>query len=154
PVRKIYDPGANAVTLAHQIIVRPDGTLVTFFTEVPATKNNDGGTQFEDNLSLIVSSDKGQTWPNGKPIRAAKMLPVPVSDPDNGIPVDNTDFTEEFADIAVDRHNGYLYAVWRDGRFSAGQCSSIAFSMSTDGGYTWSDPVKINKTPTNIPTGN
>ena len=29
----------------------------------------------------------------------------------------------------------------------------IAFSMSTDGGFTWSAPIKINQTPTNIPVG-
>jgi hypothetical protein len=26
--------------------------------------------------------------------------------------------------------------------------------MSTDGGRTWSDPIKVNQTPTNIPAGN
>src|SRR5262249_2746158 len=31
--------------------------------------------------------------------------------------------------------------------------SSIAFSMSTDGGLTWSAPIQVNKTPTNIPAG-
>ena len=27
----------------------------------------------------------------------------------------------------------------------------VAFSMSTDGGFTWSEPMKINQTPDNIP---
>ena len=26
--------------------------------------------------------------------------------------------------------------------------------MSTDGGYTWSNPIKVNQTPTNVPAGN
>src|SRR5262249_2084140 len=34
------------------------------------------------------------------------------------------------------------------------QYTSIAFSMSTDGGFTWSAPIKINQTPSNIPLGN
>jgi hypothetical protein len=75
-VRTIYDPGANAGTFGHQIVVRPDGTLLDFFTEQLANKNNDGGTKLENNLSLLMSHDKGQTWPNGKPVRTVKMLSV------------------------------------------------------------------------------
>ena len=55
---------------------------------------------------------------------------------------------------AVDPNNGNLYAVWQDGRFSSKYShDSIAFSMSTDGGLTWSDPIQVNQTPTNIPDG-
>jgi hypothetical protein len=35
--------------------------------------------------------------------------------------------------------------------FNSGQYDSIAFSMSSDGGLTWSRPIKINQTPTNVP---
>jgi hypothetical protein len=153
PVRTIYDPGANAQAWDHQIVVRPDGTLLDFFNEALGNKNNDGGTKFEINLSLIASSDKGQTWGNGKPIRAVKMQPVAGNDPDNGIPLDDTGFGQTHFDVAQDPHNGYLYAVWMDGRFSGGQYNSIAFSMSTDGGATWSAPIQVNKTPTNIAAG-
>jgi hypothetical protein len=41
-----------------------------------------------------------------------------------------------------------------DGRFSGFAHDDIALSMSTDGGQTWSDPIKVNQTPTNIPVGN
>jgi hypothetical protein len=124
-----------------------------FFNEGLANKNNDGGRKFDVNLSLLMSQDHGQTWQNGTPIRAAKMAGVPLNDPDNGIPIENTGLPSTLFDVAQDTHNGTLYAVWRDGSFSGGQYSSIAFSMSTDGGLTWSAPIKINKTPTNIPAG-
>ena len=39
-------------------------------------------------------------------------------------------------------------------RSSFGPRSSIALSRSTDGGLTWSTPIKVNATPTNIPLGN
>ena len=52
------------------------------------------------------------------------------------------------------RHRGQLYAVWQDQRFDDGQHDSIALSTSTDGGLTWTQAVKVNKTPTDIPTGN
>src|SRR5262249_42071665 len=60
---------------------------------------------------------------------------------------------ELFADVAVDPNNGNLYAVWADARFSGFQYNSIAFSMSTDGGFTWSTPIRINQTPDTIPVG-
>jgi hypothetical protein len=40
-----------------------------------------------------------------------------------------------------------LYLVWQDGRFNG--LDTVAFSMSTDGGTTWSNPVQINMTPPN-----
>jgi hypothetical protein len=55
-------------------------------------------------------------------------------------------------DPAVDPNNGALYLVWQDDRFSGGIIDQIAFSMSTNGGNTWTKPVQINRTPhrTNI----
>ncbi len=53
--------------------------------------------------------------------------------------------------LAVDSRSGNLYAVWEDGRFSNFQYNDIAFSMSADGGFTWSSPIRINQTPLNIP---
>jgi hypothetical protein len=65
-------------------------------------------------------------------------------------------------EVAVDPNDGTLYAVWQDARFSNnGNFSDgnllfddVAFAMSTDGGFTWSAPVKVNKTPANIPLAN
>jgi hypothetical protein len=54
----------------------------------------------------------------------------------------------------VDPANGNIYAVWQDARFSDFRYSSIAFSMSTDGGFTWSAPIQVNQTPDIISTGN
>ena len=84
---------------------------------------------------------------------------IGVYDPETGDPVRTEDVIPE---VAVDPNNGNLYAVWQDARFSNnGNFSNpsllideVAFSMSTDGGFTWSTPIKINKTPTNIALGN
>ena len=59
-----------------------------------------------------------------------------------------------FFSVAVDSHNGQLYAVWEDPRFNYGQYTSIALTTSADGGLTWSAPIPVNKTPANIPPGN
>src|SRR5262249_19035290 len=154
PVRATYDPGANAGTFGHQIVVRPDGTLLDIFDEQLANKNNDGGAKLENNLTINTSKHKGESWQNGKPSRTPKTIAVTLSDPENGMPIDDTGIGSQLFDVAQDAHNGYLYAVWRDGSFSGGQYSSIAFSVSTDGGSTWSAPIKINQTPAKIPVGN
>jgi Neuraminidase (sialidase) len=43
--------------------------------------------------------------------------------------------------------NGVLYATWQDSRFSSGARDGIALSRSTDGGLTWSAPVRVNAQP-------
>ena len=53
----------------------------------------------------------------------------------------------------MDPANGNLYAVWEDDVPTPG-IDAIQYSQPTDGGLTWSTPIKINQTPTNIPAGN
>jgi hypothetical protein len=151
PAENIYDPGRNNQTIGNQIVVLPNGTLINGFMEFLNARNDDGGAQGDQSFSLIRSIDKGATWTHGRPVRAANIENVPVRDPDTGHPVRSGDF---LPDLAVDRANGNLYAVWQDGRFSGGQVNGIAFTMSTNGGLTWSPVIKVNQTPINIPIGN
>ncbi|HEY3100408.1 MAG TPA: sialidase family protein, partial [Methylomirabilota bacterium] len=167
PARVIFDPGANQQTIGNQIVVLPDGTLVDFFNLI-----RNQPPRFEFTLALIRSMDHGATWTRGQPIRAARMLSkaafdpqaIGVRDPDTGAAVRTGDIIPE---VAVDRNvrsRGYgnLYAVWQDSRFSnngdfsnvALLIDEVAFARSTDGGTTWSTPIKINLTPTNIPLKN
>jgi len=144
PPRIIYNPGANNQTLGNQIAVLPNGTLVNVFTEFLTFKNSDGGTQDDVSLSLIRSTDKGATWSHGQPIRAAKQFFQGALDPDTGRPIRAEGV---IADVAVNRTNGHLYAVWQDLRFRG--VDEVAFVMSTDGGDTWSTPIRVNQTPPN-----
>ncbi len=163
--RQIFSPGANAQTIGNQIVVLPDGTLVDFFNEIFQFKNP-GGDKFVFNVALIRSTDKGVTWTKGQAIQVAQLLTkaafspdgLGIHDPDTGAGVRTGDIIPE---PAVDHSSGALYAVWQDSRFSNGGdfsdlsklADAVAFSQSTDGGFTWSAPIKINKTPTNIPIG-
>jgi hypothetical protein len=70
-----------------------------------------------------------------------------VIDPETGQAVDDPTNPS----FATDNRNGNLYAVWEDGRFSNFQYNDIAFSMSADGGFTWSAPIRINQTPLSVP---
>jgi hypothetical protein len=100
---------------------------------------------------LIRSEDNGQTW-SKRPSIVSKMFPSRVSDPENDNQAVRT--SDLIPEVAVDPDSGHLYAVWQDARFSNGQYDSIALSTSTDGGFTWSQPVKVNKTPNSVPPGN
>jgi hypothetical protein len=168
PARKIYETGANKQTLGNQIVVRPQGELFNFFADITNTSNRRGGIG-PVKISYIRSDDRGETWTH--PVRVDDMIPmslivgregetpvdvepVPCPDPtDNGAcPIRAGDLLPE---VAVHPVNGNLYAVWMDARFDGGlflvDHDNIAFTQSTDGGQTWSAPIKVNKTPTNEP---
>jgi len=155
--RIIYNPGGNNQTIGNQIVVSPDGTLFDFFDEILNFRNDDGPPQFDLNLSMKFSPDQGTTWlPRGRPIRIADMLSIPIRDPDQPSAPGARDrhrTADIIPEVAVGPNTGTLYAVWQDGRFSGFVHNDIAFTMSTDGGRTWSAPIKVNQTPDSA-TGN
>ena len=66
-----------------------------------------------------------------------------VVDPESGDPVRTGDIIPEIAsDERVGRDE--VYVVWQDARFNGFQRDQVAFSRSTDGGRTWSTPVRIS----------
>jgi hypothetical protein len=111
--------------------------------------------------ALLRSTDKGVTWArwgDDVPMRPRVLFSgtgVGVYDPESGHPLRTGDV---LAQVAVNPMNGNLYRVWEDARFSNhGQFADpnqiideIAFSMSTNGGVTWSAPIKVNQTPTDL----
>ncbi len=134
PAKNIYDPGGNAQTIANQIIVTPTGVVIDFFTEIDPTGNI--------RIGLIHSINKGLAF--RQPRYAADILSLGTLTPDAQQPVRDASI---LFDVAVDRQNGNLYLVWQDFRLQ--EIEEVAFSMSTDGGNTWSNPLRINKTPIN-----
>jgi hypothetical protein len=151
PARKIYKAGQIAQTIANLIVVLPttggfNGELVDVFTQIRFRNNsNQARGAF---ISAIRSADHGATWTK----QEVTIAPFPrgiVRDPDDGAAHRTGDINPE---AAVDRNTGAIYVVWQDSSF--GPRSSIALTRSTDGGLTWSTPIKVNATPTNIPLGN
>jgi hypothetical protein len=148
PASDITNFKANESAFGNEIVVEPNGTLVDLFTHSNGS-GNQAAQADQNHLGVLIGkvSGSGVTWSgltDGPAIEA-----VNITDPDTGGPVRDG---EPLTSVAVDPRNGNLYAVWADARFSSKDTyESIAFSMSSDGGLTWSDPIKINQTPTNIP---
>jgi len=155
PASDITNFQANLSAFGNEIVVQPDGTLVDVFTRGSGSGNQK--PQADHNvIGVMRSIDHGSTWSGittGPGIEA-----LDVTDPDTGALVRSGD---PLISVAVDPNlrstahpnGGNIYAVWADGRFSNFTHDDIAFSMSTDGGLTWSAPVKVNQTPTTIPAG-
>jgi hypothetical protein len=53
--------------------------------------------------------------------------------------------------FTTDPVTGNLYVDWQDGRFSPDGQAKIAFSMSSDGGLTWSTPIRVDQSPGDVP---
>jgi hypothetical protein len=119
-----------------QLLVLPDGTALAFFE-----------VQIEGTLYVTRSTDKGATWDEPTLITATGVQSKPVT-PDGEELIRAGHY---LFDVAVDRQSGYLAAVWYDFFQGAPLISpgQVAFSSSTDGGLTWTDPVRIDRTPAN-----
>jgi hypothetical protein len=160
--RKILETGANKQTIGNQIVVEPlsrGGSLFDFFDDITNSSNRLKGFG-PLKLAFIRSDDNGSSWTKVR--RAEDMLPMalfrfsgvidpdsppapcPAPDPQGNCPIRAADL---IPDVAVNRSNGNLYAVWQDVRFDGVGHDQIAFTQSTDGGTSWSAPIKVNQTP-------
>jgi hypothetical protein len=142
PSRALTTSNANAFTIGNQIVVLPDGTLIDF-----TDYGTGSGVQpsVHDWKAVYRSTDHGVTW-TPKPVTISKVFEVfPHTIPDGSFPI-----RVGGDDIAVDPHSGDLYAVWTDGRFNDGDHNDVILSKSTDGGLTWTEPVKVSKNPVGV----
>jgi hypothetical protein len=151
--RPIFDPLANEFTIGHQIVVMPAGSahpgrLVDTF-ELGQGSGKQPVQAGSQSIAVMISDDRGLTWT--APIEVGTAFFLPISDPDTGGPVR---VGEPIPDVAVDPGNGNLYVTWLDSRFNNFQHDDVLLSSSTDGGQTWSVPIKVNQTPATGPDGN
>ncbi|HUQ29850.1 MAG TPA: sialidase family protein [Usitatibacter sp.] len=133
PSRVLYVPSGGQ-TIGNVIRVLPNGTLVNAFMQVTAAASR---------IHVMRSTDRGANW--SAPILVSDAPARGTTDPDTGVAVRDGAIVPQMA-VAP---NGTLYIVWQDMRF-AQQRDAIAMSRSTDGGLTWSAPVRINSDP-NVP---
>ncbi len=132
--RAIYDPGFSEQTIGNLIRVLPDGTVVNLFAHLVGNDANVTAAFLE----VIRSTDHGATW--SAPIRVSNFFPHGAVDPVTHEKIRDGAIVPQMA-VAP---NGALHVVWQDSRFSSGDHDGIALSRSTNGGLTWSSPVRVN----------
>jgi hypothetical protein len=165
PARIIYDPtDQGRATIAHQIAVLPNGTLVNVFTESPtgdetlaAARNPDERRAAQSRLAqegdtlvrVMRSTDHGRTW--SAPITVGTLNVTDIFEPDQRQTRLRT--ADIVPDIAVDPRSGRLYVAWQDAAVQTSG-SGIVLSTSANGGRTWSKPLEVSKTPDSDLQGN
>jgi hypothetical protein len=148
PARAIFrESGVLTQTIANQVEVLPDGTLIDGFNLIHAATNRKGTRGY--NVALVRSPDKGVTWSDD--IAVNRLLVDEVTDPDTGHDVRTGDI---LPDWAVDRSNtatrGNVYVVWMDRRFNDADHNDILLARSSNGGLSWDPPVVVDKTPRGV----
>ena len=159
PARPIYSPGTQNQTISNQIVVLPNGTLVDGFMHIESRVSHHGAVARQrSDIEVIRSTDKGATW-SKKAIFVAPVNAIGETDPQ---PIHCRPFITGspscvlvrsdgvIIDLAVDyssAHPGRIYIAWQDHQDNPYGDDLILVSYSDDGGLTWSDPMKVNQTP-------
>lgn len=131
----IVDTPSRKQTIGNQIVVnRQTGALYDFFDLITPPFSV---TAFK--VAFVKSTDGGNTWT--KPQIISNLRTVFVSDPNTGAAIRTGDIIPE---VAIDPRTGQLYVVWQDSRFNGGHFDEVALSTSTNGGATWSAPIRVN----------
>jgi hypothetical protein len=135
--RMIYDPGPASQTINNQAVVTTDGTVVVLFTRLdPAA-----GGMATATLVVIRSADRGISW--SAPIVVSPVQSVGARDPETGAAVRDG---SNLGSIAAGPGN-MLAVAWQDARFTGGARDAVALSRSTDGGLTWTTPIRVSRDP-------
>jgi len=147
PARAIFDPGANAQTIANQVLVLPNGDLVNAMTVVRSGAGRGGQDAYS--IESIRSTDGGDTWSEPVSISGSNASIKEPDEPRTSMPIRSGAGQE--ADYAVDPSSGAIYAVWSERGLSGGARVDLAMSASTDGGRSWPAPLRIDQTPNDAP---
>jgi len=137
-------PLGSAFAQGNNIQTGPNGELYVTYAIYDAN-----WTDGEDAIGFSKSTDGGVTWTH---LRAYNQVNFGIRgnlSSKNGIRVSS------FPSMSVDRsggpRNGWIYITWpqRAGVSPAGNSPDIVLIKSSDGGATWSAPVRVNDDPLN-----
>ena len=133
PVALVDRAGAGNIGIV--MAVAPGGVVHAVWTLWEPTGPNTANTT----LLASRSEDGGATW--SAPVPIAALLAA-------GVPGMRTG--EILPSLAVDPRNGKLYVAWQDARNTV-SVDQILLARSTDGGRSWSAPVRVSDGPADAP---
>jgi hypothetical protein len=136
-----------------------DAGPITFFSSLadnPVVRSQDEGSHWSTTAKIIVPN----TDYAGN-ARATLIYPYIFTGgyiyDANGNPISGNGVSMRVSGSAlipmvyVNKKNGFLYAVYSTGQFRDDFLPQIGLTTSRDGGYTWSERVRINQTPQDAP---
>lgn len=119
----------------------PNGEVYAVWAIYDGTSVTNG----EDAIGFNVSTDGGATWGTARRIYSAVNFGIRGNLTSKG-----SIRVSSFPVLAVDRNTGMMYVTWpQRGVAPAGSDPDIVCIRSTDGGTTWSTPVRVNQDPIN-----
>lgn len=137
--RVVESSGSSGSDIGGDLAVGPDGTVYAIWNRLPSSG---------DTHVFAKSTDGGQTWSSPIQIASGSLSSFGSN---NKPPAQNSRGVNAFGAIAVDRdasspYLGNIYVVYPDfpSGTSSGSNLNIYMVKSTDGGSSWSSPVKLN----------
>lgn len=126
----IGSPTAGHYEQGAKIVVAQDGTVYCMWATPDLTSG------IEDKIAITKSTNGGVTW-------SAPTYPITINGirgylQPNGIRVNS------FPSVSIN-NSGHIYVTWAQRNLSpAGTDADVCFSYSTDGGGSFSSPVRVN----------
>jgi hypothetical protein len=133
-------------TIGNQIIPDSRRHVLYDFFEWQSYTNATGTTPADLHFAVVKSTDGGRTW--SKPVKIAHDSSVVELDPNApNDPTKELRAGNNLISAAIDPRTGELYAVYEGTDFSGGAYDQIELVHSTNGGATWSAPIRISQVP-------
>jgi hypothetical protein len=134
----------NQQTIGNVIVAdNRTGRLYDFFDQLTFTDPT-GNTLLDGHYAFITSSDGGRTW--SAPISTG-LHDTSIQDVDPNAPTDPTKFLRTgsgLPNVAIDPVTGELYLAAEGTLFTGGNTDQVELIHSTNGGKSWSAPVRIS----------
>lgn len=142
PATVLVPTAQNEQTIGNLILVdRRTGVVYDVFADIVFTDAT-GNTVVSSTYKIERSTNGGRTW--SAPTAVATDTSVADVDPNTGALLRTG---AGLPSAAIDPNTGTLYVAYEGTDFTNGKFNQAQLVHSTDGGRTWSAPVRVNGAP-------